>query len=205
MSLQTAVAELSSLVGKLPAKDQDFARSLVAQYTRRGLSDKQAVWVQRLIDRTKASVTAPVQVDLSRISTMLNKAGEHLKYPAILVLVNGKSMRLHVAGNRSSAPGSISVVDPGEDKVWYGRVHTDGRFEASRRLDGDTQTAIGNALSALASDPEKAAAEYGRLTGICCFCRNPLGRGEDRRSVEVGYGPTCAKHYGLSWGAKASQ
>jgi hypothetical protein len=52
-------------------------------------------------------------------------------------------------------------------------------------------------LDALAADPERVAAAYGKHTGQCCFCGSALS---DGRSVAVGYGPICAKHYGMAWG-----
>jgi len=51
--------------------------------------------------------------------------------------------------------------------------------------------------NSLASNPAKTAAEYGKLTGHCCFCEAPL---KDARSTAVGYGPICADHFGLPWG-----
>jgi hypothetical protein len=41
------------------------------------------------------------------------------------------------------------------------------------------------------------AAEFGHATGRCVFCSTAL---EDERSVNAGYGPTCADNRGLPWG-----
>lgn len=41
------------------------------------------------------------------------------------------------------------------------------------------------------------AALHGKMTGKCCFCNSPL---IDQKSTDVGYGPVCAKHYGLPHG-----
>jgi hypothetical protein len=51
----------------------------------------------------------------------------------------------------------------------------------------------------LAQHPAETAAKNGKLTGNCCFCTSAL---TDKRSTEVGYGPTCAANYGLPWGSK---
>ena len=40
------------------------------------------------------------------------------------------------------------------------------------------------------------AAAFGRTSSFCCYCARRL---EDGRSVDVGYGPVCAKKYGLPW------
>ena len=52
-------------------------------------------------------------------------------------------------------------------------------------------------LDELEVNPEGTAAEYGRASGVCCYCGKEL---TDGRSQAVGYGPTCAKSYRLPWG-----
>jgi len=59
------------------------------------------------------------------------------------------------------------------------------------------RSAFGQVLKALAENPAAVAAAYGKLTGNCCFCGSNLS---NARSTGVGYGKTCAEHYGLSWG-----
>ncbi len=44
------------------------------------------------------------------------------------------------------------------------------------------------------------AAKFGQLYGTCCFCWREL---TDERSIEAGYGPTCAENRGLPWGETA--
>ena len=56
---------------------------------------------------------------------------------------------------------------------------------------------IGDALVRWARDPVGVAAEHGRMTGACCFCRRTLTTDE---SLAVGYGPVCATRYHLPWG-----
>ena len=62
----------------------------------------------------------------------------------------------------------------------YGRMATDDKVIAT--------------LKAIAANPAKAAQEYGALHCRCSFCNLAL---TDAGSVEVGYGPICAKHWGL--------
>ena len=47
---------------------------------------------------------------------------------------------------------------------------------------------------AVAADPAAAAKAYGALMGRCSFCDTAI---TDEGSVEVGYGPVCAKRFGL--------
>lgn len=204
--LTTMIEELELLIPKLNARDREFAHSLCSQYGRKGLSAKQADWVGRLIERAKAPAApaaATVEVgSLQQIVTMLEKAKQHLKFPAILVRANDRDLRLSIAGSAAKVPGSINVCSAGaySEREWFGRVTASGEFEPCRKYDQATQTAIAAALTALAADPAGAAAGYGHLTGVCCFCGTAL---TDGRSTEVGYGPTCAKHYGLPWGKAA--
>jgi len=44
------------------------------------------------------------------------------------------------------------------------------------------------------------AAAIGHLTHHCCFCGIELTDEGEGRSVEVGYGPKCARKHGLPWG-----
>lgn len=194
-ALNTLEAMLSQ--GTVPAKDKEFTESLVRQYKMRGLSSKQWYWVTTLAERMLAPPPTPKAVaDFTGVYAMFTKAREKIKYPKInLRLDDGCLVKLYVAGERSKVPDVINVVEP-ESETWYGRVHTDGRWEGGRGTPERTK-AVEGLLTRLAADPEKVAAEYGRLTGNCCFCIRPLA---DARSIEVGYGPVCAKRFGLVWG-----
>lgn len=143
--------------------------------------------------------------DLSGIMQMFNRAAGHLRRPAIVLSVGGLTLRLSVAGARARFPGTINVTsqdqrDADNRRAWYGRINRAGGFEPGR----DAPEGLGAGLRRFAADPASVAAEHGRLTGRCCFCNHALGEGEDRRSVEVGYGPVCADHFGLPWGARAA-
>ena len=81
-----------------------------------------------------------------------------------------------------------------ESNVYYGALLIgSGAFAPARAA----HMGIVGLLEKLNADPEGAAAAYGRQTGNCSFCSKAL---EDDRSLEVGYGPKCAKNYGLRWG-----
>lgn len=202
--MTTQIATLAAVVDQLPAFRQGFARDLIAKAPR-GLSLKQAYWVGELIRlANEAAAPAPeaapaATVSIAPIIALLDKAAAKLKHPAILVRAGDRDLRLSIAGPTSKAPGTVNVCSPGSfyDRSWYGRIERDGAFEPSRKFDAGTISAVTLALQAMAADPAKAAADYGHLTGVCCFCNTPL---TDGRSTEVGYGPTCAKHYGLPWG-----
>jgi hypothetical protein len=200
--MPSAVEQLREVFHKLNARDQDFASSLLSS---KRLSDKQLYWVGELTRRANGDIPAATTVDVGNVKgivDLLDRAAKHLKRPAVIVRANGRDIRLNVAGRKAKVPGSINVCGAAGgfgDRDWYGRVTRDGKFEPSRKYDTNTVTAVAAALQAMASDPAKAAAAYGHMTGVCCFCNTAL---TDARSLAVGYGPVCAKHYELPWGNK---
>ena len=127
-----------------------------------------------------------------------------LKYPTVRLLCGDTPVILSVAGERSSAPGTVNVTGEGQypNRAWYGRVQPSGAWEPSRSVSPEMQSAMAQLLSEFGRDPNGIAAAYGRATNTCCFCRAEL---TDARSVAAGYGPVCAEHYGLkaSWTAAA--
>lgn len=58
------------------------------------------------------------------------------------------------------------------------------------------------ALDRIATDPATAASEYGALMGRCSFCDLTI---TDDGSIAVGYGPICAKKFGLPHTAKGTR
>ena len=149
----------------------------------------------------RAAAAPKVEIgSLAGILAIFDRAAQHLKFPAIVLLVDGidGGVRVSRAGANAKFPGSLNVTSFTKDdseygRTWYGRVTLDGKYSPSR----DSIPAIATALAAFAANPAKVAAEFGRLTGNCCFCRRTL---TDERSTAVGYGAICADHYGLPWG-----
>lgn len=101
------------------------------------------------------------------------------------------------SGATTKYPNTIAVNDgaPYGRSVFYGRIDTLGNFIRMRNCPESILTL----LRLFAHDPAGVAKEHGRLNGRCCLCDNPL---TDDRSIEAGYGPVCADHYGLPWGGK---
>lgn len=137
----------------------------------------------------KPPAAPPVTASLAPVAAFLTAARERgLKYPKARFLApGGGELRLSLAGSMSKAPGSLQVK---LDDLWIGRVEPAGAVVGplSRRPD------LLATLAAVATDPAKAAKEYGALMASCSFCGLAL---TDAGSVEVGYGPVCAAHWGL--------
>lgn len=215
-SIETSLT-LAEAASTLAEKSRsDFALDLVAAYRRhKSLSVKQAAWLlymaQERINADKpveapavpapAPQPEPVNVDLTGITELFKAGGSKIKFPKItLRTVEGQQVELKLAGHASRYPGAVSVSN-GEKynsgrNVFFGYIHTDGRMDLRAGVKQD----VVELLKAFAADPAGVAADYGKLTGNCCFCRTAL---TDDRSTSVGYGPVCAKNYRLPWGAKA--
>jgi hypothetical protein len=202
-----SIHQLEQCLARLNARDRENAAGLIASIRLRQARGeeptyRQTRYVQDLIARAMATPAVMVSIKgLDALPRMLRDARQHLRHPRVLFRVDNKDLVLTIAGERARVPGTINVVERvaslDDDGLWHGRIYDDGRFETSSRTNESQRTAILLALRALAKDPVRAAAEYGHLTGVCCFC----GRGlDDERSTRVGYGPVCASHYNLPWG-----
>lgn len=117
-----------------------------------------------------------------------------LKFPKVRFLApDGCSeMRLSMATAISKFPGTVQVK---VGMQWIGRINADGSITSGIK---NFPNLLGT-LTTIAEAPALAAKAYGALMGRCSFCNLQL---TDDGSVEVGYGPICAKHYGLPHTAK---
>lgn len=195
------INDLTNCVGKITGKDREFANSLIEKSKRWGLSPKQLFWVDKLVKAAKGEDQAETVAigDLTATVALFDKAKTHLKNPKVLLFVGNRIVRLNVAGERARVPGSINVASLSRygEGEWYGRITRDGKFSPTAQA--VNVPGLAEALKTFADNPAEVATEYGRLTGNCCFCGKALS---DERSTAVGYGATCASHYGLAWGAK---
>lgn len=132
---------------------------------------------------------------LQGLIELFSKAAKHLKKPSIVLkLPSGQSIKL-----KADYGGGIAIYTEGGYGSFVGKVSDVGQYTGSAKPYVQAyQAETVEMLKALAADPAGVAAAYGKLTSACCFCRIPL---TDPRSLGVGYGPICADHYGLPWGA----
>lgn len=210
MGQDTATLQLlKDNMANLPGKDVGFAKSLVQQFESKGkLSDKQWYWIGVLAERAQGipdfTAKLPPAMELggmAGIIALFSKGAAKLKYPAITLNEphTDTAVRLTLAAPTSNNPGHVYVKANG---VYAAKISpTGGYYPASNSGQKFPMEAIGSLLQALARNPAKAAAAHGHLTGKCCFCNSEL---TDEKSTSVGYGPTCAKHYGLPWGKSAA-
>ncbi len=185
-------------LSRLNERDQRFAHSLLSKPHP---TDNQLHWMGVLVERATAPAATPTPAatveNVTGIVALIDRGASRLKHPAILFASGDQTLRISLAGERSQHPGTINVTSADKrytDRTFFGRIHRDGRWEKGGQVDAQTSTAILAALQALAEDPAGTAAAFGRRTGCCCFCEIGL---TDPVSIEVGYGPICAKNYSL--------
>lgn len=136
--------------------------------------------------------------DLTATLELFKKAKEHLTWPKIhLQFTDLCPLVLSIAGPKSKFKGQIMLTDGGKfgANKWFGRITPEGTYAEGKA----THPEILSLLRKFAANPVKVAADYGKLTGNCCFCHKELS---DARSTAVGYGGTCAKNWGMPWGEK---
>lgn len=204
--LADKVNALEMALPMLPEKDRNFASDLICGKwgfkTKGTLSQKQVYWVDTLLARAlddKPQAQASLSVgSFAAVYALFEKAKAVLKFPKIRLAVDGFPVVLSLAGAKSKTPGVVNVTD-GEKfgfNKYYGKVDKEGEFKPGFKQFDESGKVVG-ILSALAANPIKVAKEYGSLTGYCCFCNKAL---TDEQSVAAGFGPVCAKNFGL-WGA----
>jgi hypothetical protein len=183
---------------------EGFAGEMVKVYRHGRLSDRQRYWLHRLASQEvvrRAVTPAPsreVPVALETLARLMNLAAARLQKPKITFALPEGALRISFANARIARQGSLFVSSP-DYSIRYGVVSPAGRAFAPAPNCPDWVLACLNAFS---NDPAGFAARYGRLTGRCCFCDHPLVTEE---SVSVGYGPVCASHMELPWGAAAAR
>lgn len=135
---------------------------------------------------------APIAAFLLAATQPKTPKGKGLKFPKVTFFGperNGE-LKLSLAGAASKNPGAVFVKLNGE---YLGSIAADGtvRGALAKRTD------VLSLIDTFAADPATHAAAYGKLSGCCSFCLAKLSDDRDGSSVEVGYGPVCAKNYGL--------
>lgn len=180
------------------AQSIDFAKSLVDQFEKKGkLSAKQLEWVAKLAVPAPPPVQVMTSTAVAAVLTFF--ANAKLKYPAlVLTTESGRHVRLYRAGSQSKAPGTVVVQGEGVGRDYLGRVELTGVYQPSLKY--PEQEDVLELLGDLGGDPKATVAAYGKKTGCCSFCSKPL---EDERSLHVGYGPVCAKNWGLPYPKKS--
>lgn len=132
-------------------------------------------------------------VDVANIVAFLRSASK-LKFPKLRVLDPHSTGELTLAPS-SKYPGALFVRDATAGRI--GGIKADGQPFGAIAND----SAMLDHLRKVNAAPLDAAKRYAAIKCNCSFCSLPL---TDEASVEAGYGPVCAKHYGLPHKAKGT-
>lgn len=202
-SLNEQVALLRARKHLLGDSDEAFAHSLVQFFETRGyLSEKQAHWVGRLLDRCDAAAARQERsveniFDGTKLRDLFVKASSNLKFPSIKIqLPEDPQIHIHFyrAGALSKTPGWILITN---GKQWphralLGSINIGGEGELRKTLRPEVKVAI----LKIANDPINQAKVSGIRFSHCCFCGLEL---TNSISLYHGYGPICAGKWGLPW------
>lgn len=119
-----------------------------------------------------------------------------LKYPKLRFEVKGHGKVVFARVGSGKNEGAINLTDgkPFGEAQWFGRINPDGSFTK-----GKAHAAwIDDLLAVMGKDGVLATSvAHGKATSNCCYCSRTL---ETKESLTVGYGPVCAKKWGLPWG-----
>ena len=206
MYLSDQVEALNAAIPSLPAKDKDFASSLVLQFKTKGtLSEKQAYWVEKLAASVGAKLThAPAKTYAPGAWEAFQAAvPPGAKKPAVVLLAN-PTTALKISRRFPSTPYLKVAFQPisegGKPKMAFnhwsycGAVREDDSFNPHGISGGALATTIG-ALEAFGEDMIEALKVTGQAFGICANCGRTLTH---PTSVAFGIGPTCSAYLGLA-------
>ena len=199
------------LNGMVKPKDRSFVISLIGQHQKKStLSPKQAYWVFVKMraclgvndDPIEANVAGSKRkINFDAVYSMFEEAGKFLKkpgvvFPAVLDGTYGKKdIKIYPGYKGDSLNVILKNNYPGK-VAWIGSDST-LNWKYNNKLTDDQKNILTQLLKDFAADPTGTVAKYGKLANRCCFCSKEL---TDPKSVSVGYGPVCAKHYGFAWG-----
>jgi len=195
------VRELHRIHETMTPRDKQFARDLLDQFERDlQLSPKQWYWAQMLTQRyAKAE---PLYGSFNAILVMFRLAQSHgLKRPRVRLLSDDANEPIYFElwfrpGEQDERQVEIMIGG------WqgHGKRRFGGTILGDRILPFRDRLTVGirNTIQALALDPLGTAQAMAKRLSACMYCGQRLS---DDESKARGYGPICAEHYGLPWGA----
>lgn len=204
--------EATDVLKRIPAdhRDRGFANDLLEKGDRYGLSVKQLAWVHKLALRQLAWESKPAAEPV-RASVWATR-----KFPNLVKFLDPVSKKLKSGANVRFDGWSVSRCRSGSQwngHYWvsngaefgsglnrlYGRITPAGEFVPHGANCAEPPAEVLAELDLFEKNPMVYTREFGVKTGRCCFCNLAL---TDDKSAVLGYGPVCAKNYGLPHGKK---
>lgn len=187
--------EVVSGLKKVPG---DFALSLRRT---RVWTKAQEDWARYMVEKAEGRIVdeqpkVEQPAGMGAIVELFAHASSSLQYPRVTFATSAGTVRIQRAGERSRYAGDLMVTDGQgySQSRFYGRIDKAGAFHPGRDFSG----AVTKVLAEIAADPAEALGRLGKAQGECCFCGKAL---TDEASTTHGYGPVCAKNWGLPHGA----
>ena len=139
------------------------------------------------------------------IVAMMHRANGRLKKTKITLQTDaGNTLSMTVCpetkrnGEPTANPLAIYLKNGGTFNAdFLGQIRTTGALA----LRGNASPDYVRLLDDLSEDPVAAIAAHGHRTGRCCMCNSPL---KTHESTTHGYGPVCAKNFGLPWSKRTA-
>lgn len=183
--MATARIILAENIDRLEPRDQGFASSLLSAPFP---SPTQESYIERL---AKQAMPRPAQriSHTDRIFGLFDHAANHISRPGISLRLPDFSLRIE---RHRDVLKLSNAFRSHRDRIWYGDLSRDGTYDP-HTAEADN---VATVLRAFAQAPLAMAQNHGYRTGYCCFCGLQLT--DEERSVSLGYGPVCAKHWGLA-------
>lgn len=194
------------------AKTNNFAKSLLEQYDRKGrLSEKQFTFVEKFITEA-AEREARREEDEKRakkhqqnllpvgsldgyepVEEMFQAALDNLKKPEWTLVHGPEHLPFKIAYDKDNS----RIMVGGYRSFGYIK---DGVFTyTTYATEAKTLLPL---MEDFKHDPTGVASESGHLRGLCTFCAKDL---KTENSTSHGYGPVCAKRYGLVWNVASAR
>tara|TARA_R110000824_G_scaffold88823_5_gene218220 strand:+ start:4803 stop:5903 length:1101 start_codon:yes stop_codon:yes gene_type:complete len=154
---------------------------MVNEFT--GLHDKTPYW-------------SPYQKDLIIRGARKSQEDDNLLYVAC---VETSHQKFDIYGK----PVTKSKTQQKENSYqWLGTIDkTTKIWTPTRKVFDDLNTDILATMEMFRLDPTDTIIRRGKSSGRCCFCNKHLN---DEKSTAHGYGPTCARNYGLKYSKKSA-
>lgn len=189
--VKDAVEKLKQHLNSLSNKK--FALDLIRFYENKGgLSESQFKWVINILEEKPASIFVGKMESLQQ---MFDKAAEKLDIPGFTLKIDDMGEVNVCQAENTDAAVEVWLRLRNNKYKYYGKVTKEGNFQIYNTYVKSSPKLI-EVLKGFNDDPLNTAVKYGKLTGVCCFCNSGLS---DPRSLEVGYGATCARNYNLPY------
>lgn len=191
------IIALDKNLDKMDPNGKRFALDLVRQFaSKRALSASQWDWASKLLNQ--AQEVKPLSGDFDEVFKFFETAFKSgLKVPKIRLITHADEYLLLRFISSDPAGRKIDIYQGGwanhGTRVYVGMIR-DNQVKPYR---GRMTNSMKIFIDKFSKDPLKVAKACAAQLGICTYCGLDLTTNESKHN---GYGPICAKSWGLPWG-----